>query len=470
MFRSLAENFPNGVIALLDKDLRIIYTDGNGFVKEGLDPRSFEGQIYSEMFDAETNALVADKLLAVLGGESSIFELKLGESIYLVSAVSLEDEAYEEGKIILSTFDITEQKKAEEQIYFQAEILQNIRDCVVVTNKDGIITYWNIGAEVYLGYSAEEMIGQNIASFYPNNCRISKESHELLLNQGQITDEIQLKHKLGYNVWIYSKRKGLFDTNGKFIGIIGVSHDITQRKRIEQEQALLTDELSKQNKELQQFSYIVSHNLRAPVVNIRSFLDLLEVDKISDDWNKEIIGKLDISIDRLEATLEDLINAISFRKDSIIPKTEINLESFTNGIVQSIEHQFKRAEAFIKMDFSAVPNLNYLPFHLENILMNLFTNAIKYKNPDQALNLEINSKRDGKFVVITVQDNGLGIDLNKYEDRIFGLYQRFHENVSDGKGIGLYLIKNQLKAMGGDLLIESQVGVGSTFKVFIKTN
>jgi len=470
MFRSLAENFPNGVIALLDQHFKILYTDGSGFVKEKLDPRSFEGMRYPELFEGKQRSMVQEKLINVLNGHPSIFQVENDNKSYLVSAVLLDSESDVEGKIILSTFDITEQRKAEEQVYFQAEILQNIKESVVVTDTKGVITYWNSGAETFLGYEAKEVLGKNIRAFYPINSPLSKEVKNDLKNHGQISDELQLKHKNGNDIWIFSKRKGLFDKNGNFVGILGLSHDITERKQIENEQALLTEELSKQNKELQQFSYIVSHNLRAPVVNIRSFLDLLELDKISDEWNEEMIGKLDISIGRLEGTLEDLINAISFRKDTIIPKTEIHLEEFTQGIIQSIEHQFKRAEANISMDFSNAPTIFYLPFHLENILMNLFTNAIKYKKPDMPLDLQISSEKAEKLLVIKVRDNGLGIDLNKYEDRIFGLYQRFHENVSDGRGIGLYLIKNQLKAMGGDLHIDSQVGVGSTFNVFIKSN
>lgn len=467
-FRSLAENFPNGVIALLDKDLKIIYTDGTGFAIEGLNPRDFEGRFYPDLFDNDNKQLAESELNKVLAGESSIFQLSAGFRTYLVSAVALENKGHEDGRIILSTFEITEQRKAEEQVYFQAEILQNIRESVVVTDAKGIITYWNAGAEAFLGYEAVEVLGNSIKSFYPETSRLRNNVREKLINHGQISDEINLKHKNGEIKWILSTRKGLFDKHGNFMGIIGVSHDITNRKQIELEQALLAEELSKQNKELQQFSYIVSHNLRAPVVNIRSFLNLLELNDIRDEWNNEIIGKLDIAIQRLESTLEDLINAISFRKDTIVPKSEIHLESFSNGIIQSIEHQFKKADAEIEMDFSKSPTILYLPFHLENILMNLFTNAIKYKKPDLPLKLVIQSYNENQFIVIEVSDNGLGIDLAKFEDRIFGLYQRFHENVSDGRGIGLYLIKNQLKAMGGDLLIKSQVGVGSTFKAYIK--
>ena len=467
-FRSLAENFPNGVIALLDKDLKIIYTDGTGFTLEGLNARDFEGKYYLELFDADNKQIALHELKKVLAGESSIFQLSSGSRTYLVSAVALESKEYEDGRIILSSFEITAQRKAEEQVYFQAEILQNIKESVVVTDSRGTITYWNAGAEAFLGFKADEVLGKNILSIYPESSRLSSRARARLLNQEQIVEEVNLSHKNGQRVWIYSIRKGLFDKHGNFTGVIGLSHDITERKQIEHDQALLTEELSKQNKELQQFSYIVSHNLRAPVVNIRSFLNLLEFDDINDDWNKEILAKLDISIQRLESTLEDLINAISFRKDTIVPKTEIHLESFSKGVVQSIEHQFKKAVAEIEMDFSKASTILYLPFHLENILMNLFTNAIKYKKPDLPLKLAIRAYNEGQFIVIEVSDNGLGIDLAKFEDRIFGLYQRFHENVSDGKGIGLYLIKNQLKAMGGDLLIESQVGVGSTFKAYIK--
>jgi PAS domain-containing protein len=206
MFRLLAENFPNGVIALLDKNLRIIYTDGTGFVKEGLNPREFEGMLYPQMFDKVNEQIILKELNEVLQGQSSIFQLTYGGRVYLVSAVALDSEAYKEGRIILSTFDISEQSKAEEQVYFQAEILQNIKESVAVTDSTGIITYWNGGAESILGFPAQEVIGKNIKQFYPESAAVSKKMRQHLINHGQISDEINLKNRDGESVWIFSKR------------------------------------------------------------------------------------------------------------------------------------------------------------------------------------------------------------------------------------------------------------------------
>jgi signal transduction histidine kinase len=231
---------------------------------------------------------------------------------------------------------------------------------------------------------------------------------------------------------------------------------------------LLTEELMAHNYELQQFSYIVSHNLRAPVVNIRSFYDLIDLSKIKDDWNKEILDKLNTSVRRLEEILKDLVQVISLKKDAILPREKIVLQELMKMVMDSIRFQLSEANAEVTLKLSEVEEIEYVKSHLENVFLNLCTNAIKYRKPDIPLRLKVSSYQEEDYTLITFEDNGLGIDLDRYADRIFGLYQRFHEDLAEGKGIGLYLVNNQLKALGGKLEVESKVGKGSIFKVYLK--
>jgi light-regulated signal transduction histidine kinase (bacteriophytochrome) len=137
------------------------------------------------------------------------------------------------------------------------------------------------------------------------------------------------------------------------------------------------------------------------------------------------------------------------------------------NIERSLSKQFQESGAVIVSDYSEAPYINYIYSHLENFIINLTTNSIKYKHAERNPVIEIKSYLEEGFTVIEFRDNGIGLDLDRYKDRLFGLYQRFHSHV-DGKGLGLYLIREQIRAHDGNLRVESTVGVGTTFYIYLK--
>lgn len=259
----------------------------------------------------------------------------------------------------------------------------------------------------------------------------------------------------------------LFNNDGSVDRILLVTQNISEAKIAEAERDRLIKDLKSQNEELQRFAYIISHNIRAPIVNISSLLELYNSDTPADPENVEVIENLRASTNILHGTLEDLIEVVSIKKNKI-PKIEnVSFKKLVRNIERSLSKQLQESETVIHMDFQQAPNINYIYSHLENFIINLTTNAIKYKHPDRSPVIHIRTYQKADYTVIEFRDNGIGIDLDRYRDRLFGLYQRFHSHV-EGKGLGLYLVREQIRAHDGNLAVSSVVGEGTSFYIYLK--
>ena len=249
--------------------------------------------------------------------------------------------------------------------------------------------------------------------------------------------------------------------------VLLVTQNITETKKAEEERNQLIKDLKSQNEELQRFAYIISHNLRAPIVNITALLDLYNSIDPEDPENIEVIDNLKTATGILNNTLQDLIDVVAIKKNKLPKIEKIDFKMLSSNIETSLSKQIEESGAVITKDFSSAPSINYIYSHLENFLTNLTTNAIKYRKPDEDLQIGIKTYEDGEYMVIEFKDNGIGIDLERYGDRLFGLYQRFHSHV-EGKGLGLYLVREQIRAHDGNLHVESEVGKGTIFYIYLK--
>ena len=214
-----------------------------------------------------------------------------------------------------------------------------------------------------------------------------------------------------------------------------------------------------------QFAYITSHNLRAPVVNIDTLLQFLDKDNLNAPGNGEVLQKIETSVDQLKSTLNDLIQLVAIKDSRYEPDEEINFENIYEIVTKNLATQISNSGATIDKDFQETDIMFKKPL-LESIVQNLVSNAIKYKS-QKPLTIKVRTYREGEYICMSVSDNGKGIDLGLYGDRLFGMYQRFHEDV-EGKGLGLYIIKSQIESMGGKINVESEPGNGSTFYVYFR--
>jgi signal transduction histidine kinase len=220
-----------------------------------------------------------------------------------------------------------------------------------------------------------------------------------------------------------------------------------------------------QNHELQQFSYTVSHNLRGPVA---SMLGLMNIYHLSGDPEERanIFTLMEKSAQSLETVIHDLNKIIDIRKDKFQATEKVSLETEVNLITQSLSVFITAKDVTIRQNFEADEIIS-IKAYINSILYNLISNAIQYRSPERTLVIEISSYRKDDFVVIDVSDNGLGIDLGKFRSDLFKLYKRFHTHI-EGKGLGLYLVKQQVEKMNGRIEVDSLPGEWTRFSVFIK--
>lgn len=228
------------------------------------------------------------------------------------------------------------------------------------------------------------------------------------------------------------------------------------------------ESLSQRNKDLEQFSYIVSHNLRAPIAHLIGLANIFNKETPEDPMNQEILTHVQKAAYNLDVIVRDLTHILSIRNNLSLQKERINLPELTQEVLENLKEEIKQASPQITLNFNQVSYIYSVKSYIENILLQLISNALKYRKKRVALQIEITAivSENNQFVLI-VKDNGLGIDLTKVDSyKIFGLYQRMHTHVN-GKGLGLYLVKTQVEALGGGVEVQSEENVGSTFKVIL---
>jgi len=225
-------------------------------------------------------------------------------------------------------------------------------------------------------------------------------------------------------------------------------------------------ELVEKNSRLEQFAFIISHNLRSPMARLVGLSALLDFAK-DNEGISEIVSLMVKSTQDLDQVVKDLTLILDIQKMDTSIFHEIHLDVLLARVLQSLQTEIQESGASIEIDFSNVNMVTSLSPYMESIFYNLISNAIKYRHPDRLPDVRIKSKPEAGFVRIDVSDNGLGIDVDRHRQNLFNLYRRFHFHVN-GRGMGLYLVKAQITAMGGNIEVISEPDKGTVFSVFIK--
>ncbi len=226
--------------------------------------------------------------------------------------------------------------------------------------------------------------------------------------------------------------------------------------------------MTQNNKDLKQFSYITSHNLRAPISNLLGLLQLVDRKKITDPLLLEILNGFKTSTELLNDTINDLAKVLVIKNNAPMPQEKIVLQDMLDKVLGQIKNLIDEHQPAIGTGFAEVQSIPFSSTYMESIFLNLLTNAIKYKSPDRKLKIDIDAYYESEDKIIFVfTDNGIGLDVERYKDRLFGLYQRFH-NHPDSRGLGLYLVRSQLESLGGSINIKSKVGEGTSFILTFK--
>lgn len=316
------------------------------------------------------------------------------------------------------------------------------------------------------GGTVDDMMGHSLSDFFNHDMKQGYQVVAKLFNNGKMQSITEERKRDGTVFWVEGDYVCLYNDDGEIRGLFGFQKDITDRVKSDQELRIITDDLMKSNHELQQFAYLTSHDLRAPVVNLNSLLKFYNKESPDDKDNPIIIEKIEYSVVQLQNTLNDLVNIVATKSQDKEEKSKISFSQTCKDVISGINQEVKMAKAEIRTDFK-VRSILYSKIILNSIVLNFVTNAIKYRSPKRPLKINIRTFRHKDFVCLEFKDNGLGIDLDRYGDKLFGIYQRFHE-APNSKGLGLYIVKTQVEKMGGYIEVKSKVNQGTIFSIFLK--
>jgi PAS domain S-box-containing protein len=318
-----------------------------------------------------------------------------------------------------------------------------------------------------VGYDEEELTNFNFQKItHPDDL---EENINCLnkLKDGSLREfavEKRYLHKSGRAVWVNLIVSKLWKSDETVSSNIAIIEDITDKKRAEEELRQSFQLVSDQNKRLLNFSYIVSHNLRSHTSNIQTITDFLESAETKEERD-EMIDLLKKVSDSLNETMSNLNEVVSIRTNINLSIEKLNLNQYIEKAKLILSQQITKNGAVIRNLVPATIEVNYNTAYLESILFNLISNAVRYRDKDRKPEIIISFDEEAK--ALKIQDNGIGIDLKKNGEKLFGMYKTFNNN-PDSKGIGLFLVKNQIDAMGGTIKAESKLGEGTAFTIYFK--
>lgn len=263
--------------------------------------------------------------------------------------------------------------------------------------------------------------------------------------------------------WVRAHGKPLKNADGEIIGIRGVFQNIDQIKKRELKLKASVDLIESHNKRLYNFAHIISHNLRSHVSNLQLTTALFETENLNTDQKELFENFLKIS-KNLDVTLKHLNEIVTIQTNVNKERTLLNVEKVYKKVITSIKQTSIQNKVVYYTEFSEVEEVEYVEAYLESILLNLITNAIKYKHPDRDPEINIFTYEEGCNIFLVVKDNGIGIDLEKNGDQLFQMYKTFDCN-ENANGLGLFITKGQIESLGGKITVESKLGKGTKFTV-----
>ncbi len=373
------------------------------------------------------------------------------------------------GAVVLH-IDITSRKLAEE-LMLQSEanlktIFENTDIAYVLCNTENKIVSFNTKASELCieQFNKKLKVNGNAFSYFPKN-KIPKvqEAIQKVLHNEMVSYETSYDVKDGSVKWYEVLWVGVANEKQVNIGFILAFKDITERKMADLERDRMTGDLVQRYKDLEQFTYIVSHNLRAPVANIIGLSDMLNNFDFNVNESKEVLTSLDTSINILDQIIMDLNHILQVRSNINEQREIVSFKSLVDDITVSLGNLIKKENVTVNANFQAIDNTTTIKSYMYSIFYNLIINAIKYKRPDNDPIIFIYTYRKGDKFEILFKDNGKGIE-EKHFKNLFGLYKRFDTTI-EGKGLGLFMVKMQVENLDGKITVQSEPGSGTIFKL-----
>ncbi|RKD95769.1 PAS domain S-box protein [Halopiger aswanensis] len=478
-YRTLVEQFPNGLVALFDDELR--YTLGGGQALEEIDlsVSEFVGQTVTERYEGETREQFESNFRAALDGEQRTFEFQLHEREWLAYAVPVEDSRGEVFAGMLMVQDITERVETERQLRererrleqfkrYTDDVLDAIDDVFYVIDEDGTVQRWNESLRALTGLSDDELEGINALEFFEGEDeeRVAAAIDEVF-ETGSARLEAEVEPEPGGQAVPYEfVASALEDPSGEPV-LTGIGRDISERREHERRLEALVDDLEESNERLEQFAYAASHDLQEPLRMISSYLTLLER-RYADDLDDDAHEFIEFAVDgatRMQEMIDGLLqySRVDTQGQSFQP---VEVDEVVTDVCTDLEMRIEETGA--EIDVGGLPEVHGDPGQLRQLFQNLIDNAITYSGEETPRISVFAEKREATWV-ISVRDQGIGIDPDDV-DRIFRVFDRLHSvEEYDGTGIGLALCQRIAERHGGTIRVDSDPGEGSTFSVHLPT-
>jgi PAS domain S-box-containing protein len=456
-------------IQLISKEIDII---GKTLADTGLEFIQENGST----FDAEnfpSNQAIRTKR-PVRGVVIGVRKSKQDNIWLLVNAEPILSEAGNLKEVISTFTDISERKKAEEELKESEQRFRTLQQASfggIGVHNMGVILDCNQGLSDITGYSYDELIGMNGLNLITEEYR------------GLVRERISTGYGRPYDVEGIRKDGSRYalEVQGKNIPYNNTTirvtefRDITTRKLTEQkilEQntrlIAMTEDLKHKNEQLEEFTQIVSHNLRSPVGNIVTLLGFFE-NAQNDSEKNEYLHFLKESSESTLNALNDLHDVLQVKQNKNIEKQHVEFKKVFDQVKGMLSAKITETGAEIITDFSESPHIEYPTIYLESILLNLLSNSLKYYRPDVPPIIRVVTSKENNNTILSFSDNGLGINLERYGHQIFKMRKTFHKH-PESRGIGLFMIKNQIEALGGEITVVSGENNGTTFKVDFSKN
>jgi len=471
---SLFDNV-GGAVFLLDTDKKLVFFNDDlaRYVKMVADHTPVPGELAYNFLPPDEMKQRHELLDSVLQGKKEVVEVAYdinGQKHFFRSGYT---PVIVDGKVMgisCYTLDITPSKKAERETQKLQERLNNHIDnsplAVIEYDKQLRITFWSKRDREIFGWTEDDIIGKKITDFLIHEddaagMEAYVRSHEHAGEQRPISNRNYTKDgRILHCRWHSSY---MTDEEGNVTSILSIVRDITDLHKAELQKEAIANDLIKRNNDLEQFTYIVSHNLRAPIARVIGLADILAEFDLSDEEKNETILGISQSAHRLDDIIKDLNTILHIRGNLNENKEIVVFSTLVAEIEQNIRH-FNKDEFILETDFSAIDSHYTIKNYFVSIFSNLISNSIKYRQPDKEPVIKIRSEIADNMLILTFSDNGIGFDMDKKGNEIFGLYKRFHFHV-EGKGLGLFMVKSQVETLGGKIGVASGVNKGAEFRI-----
>lgn len=473
-FRALIENLSEAIV-LINENWQIIYQSPSATKITGYATNEvLHKNIFS--FFRKSNAAEAEKLFKQAFSIPQVpihasYQMitKAGKHIWMEGTITnlLNDESVK--AFILNYRDVSERKISEKLLQKSEANLKTIYNntsvsYILLDKKFKVLSFNDVTQHVFKGQFEKKIAeGHDFISLLHNKSRehFDKELQKVLTEK-KVDFETRFQNPDAGLTWLCISILQV-SSEGQVLGFIISAENITSRKNTELEREKMTADIIQHNKNLEQFAYIISHNLRSPVANIIGLSNMIHntPDMSKEDFMRCMDG-LELSVKKLDDTIIDLNYILQVRREVNEQKETVKFSSLVKDIKTSINNLIVKENINIITRFEEVNEFFTIKSYLNSIFYNLISNAIKYRHPQRLAVIEISSKLENDKLFLSFKDNGMGIDLEAHKEKIFGLYKKFHPQI-EGKGIGLYLVKTQVEILGGTIDVHSVVDKGSEF-------